>query len=326
MNLLFSCIGKRGYIADFFREVLGPDDRIFGTGNAPWTPGFTACDAAFLLPDIGAPGYVEAVLTLCREQSIDALLSFHDLDVRTLAQHGPAFVALGVHLLLPSAEIAEIALDKYRMFTFLSDAGIPTPHTVLSMAEAEPLGFPVVVKPRRGSGSRDTFIARSRAQLELSFEDAPDMIIQEYVAGTEFDIELCGDLDGEVIGFSSWIKHQSRHGETERAETFRDPAVFDFGIRLGRLMRVAGPMDIDLIRRDGVAFVLECNPRFGGGYPVSHLAGAGFPALLVESIRTGTARPRFDFRPGIVMMKRLEFFGGETADVERSMLKVARVD
>jgi carbamoyl-phosphate synthase large subunit len=326
MNLLFSCIGKRGYIADFFREVLGPDDCIFGTGNTPWTPGFTACDASFLLPDIDAPGYAEAVLTLCREQSIDGLLSFHDLDVLTLAQHRAAFAALGVRLLIPSAEAAACAFDKYRMFTFLRNAGIPTPRTVLSVPEAEPLGFPVVVKPRRGSGSRNTFIAQSQAQLEVFFECAPDMIIQEFVAGMEFDIELCGDLNGELVGFSSWIKHQSRHGETERAETFRDPAVFGLGTRLARLLRVAGPMDIDLIRRDDVMYVLDCNPRFGGGYPVSHLAGAAFPALLVECIRTGAVRSRFDFRPGVVMMKRLEIFGGEVADVERSILRVARVD
>jgi carbamoyl-phosphate synthase large subunit len=323
MNLLFSCIGKRGYIADYFRSRLEPGDRILGTGNTPWTPGFAACDAAFLLPDIDSEGYVEAVLDLCRDQEVGGLLSFNDADVYKLAQSAGLFSELGVTLFIPRAESADIAFDKFRTYEFLRDQDIPTPRTVLDPAQAEELGFPVVVKPRRGSGSRNTFIARSGGQLEVFATTEEDMIFQEYVKGEEFDIELCGDLQGETVGFSAWNKYQSRMGETERAETFREEVVFDLGMRLGRLMKVPGPMDIDLIRRDGVIHVLEFNPRFGGGYPVSHLAGADFPGLLMEILRTGSARPRFDYKAGVMMMKRLEPFGGTEDDVRRQMLKVS---
>lgn len=325
MNLLFSCIGKRGYIANYFRPLLEPGDRIIGTGNTPWTPGFAACDDAYLLPDIGAPNYVEAVLDLCRTQRMTALLSFNDVDVHTLAQHREQFTALGVKLLIPRADAADIAFDKHRTFTFLRDSGVLTPRTALTIAAAEPFGFPVVVKPRRGSGSRDTFIVRTPEQLAVLFAYAPDMIIQEYIKGWEFDIELCGDLDGEPIGFSAWIKHQSRQGETECAKTFHDPAIRDLGLELGRLLRVAGPMDMDLIRRGDEIFVLEFNPRFGGGYPVSQLAGADFPGLLLEVVRTGRAAQRIEYRPGVIMMKQLLPFGGPVAEVSRDALHVRHV-
>ncbi|CAK0767502.1 ATP-grasp domain-containing protein [Gammaproteobacteria bacterium] len=322
MNLLFSCIGKRGYIANYFREALSSVDKIFGTGNTPWTPGFAACDASFILPDIGSERYVDSVLDLCRTEKVDALFSFNDNDVYELTRRRSEFSEIGVRLLIPKEASAEIAFDKYKTFTFLRDAGIRTPRTAITISESESFGLPVVVKPRRGSGSRDTFIARSPEQVQLFFHYAPDMIIQEYVKGSEFDIELCGDLDGNPIGFSTWIKHQSRQGETERAETFHDSELFDLGLRLGRLMQVPGPMDIDLIKRDGEIFVLEFNPRFGGGYPVSQLAGADFPKLLVDVIRNGKTEPYFGYRSGVMMMKQLCPFGGFLEEVKQKALKV----
>lgn len=323
MNILFSCIGKRGYIASYFRPLLAAGDRLLGTGNTPWTPGFAQCDEAFLMPDIGAPGYAEAVLDLCVRQDVDALFSLNDIDVAMLAPHRGKFEAAGVKMLIPRAEAAGIAFDKYRTYTFLSGQGIKTPRTALAPVGAREFGLPLVVKPRNGSGSRDTFIVRRIEDLDVYFNHSPDMIVQEFVQGSEFDIELCGDLDGEPIGFSCWNKHLSRQGETERAETFHDPAIQALGLELGRLMKVAGPMDIDLIRRGDEIFVLEFNPRFGGGYPASHLAGADFPGLLMQVIRSGHAAQRIAYRGGVIMMKQLQPFGGVMSEVRRNVLHVS---
>lgn len=310
MNLLFSCIGKRGYIADFFRPQLDPEDRIIGTGNTPWTPGFRACDAAFVLPDIGDDAYLPAVLELCEREQVDAVLSFLDPDVHVLAQAHAELRARGVLPLVPSAEIAEVAFDKYRTYEFLEHRGISTPQTALDLAGAADFHFPVYVKPRRGSGGHMTFLARDAAELSVFFGYRPDMIIQERVVGEEINIELCTDLEGRPVGISTWRKYQSRLGETEQAETFRDPLVLDFGLHLGRVLGATGPMDVDVLRQGDTLVVLEANTRFGGGYPVSHLAGADFPRLLIELVKHGHVAPHLSFAAGIVMMKGLEVIGG----------------
>lgn len=322
MNLLFSCIGKRGYIADFFRQSLGPADRIIGTGNTRWTPGFQACDAAFLIPDIHDDNYVSAVLDLCERQQIDALLSFNDQDVYRLAKFRAEFQSRGVVPLLPSAHVAEIAHDKYRTFLFLSAKGIPTPRTALTLDDAAGFQYPLYVKPRCGSGSHETFVVGNERELAFFFSYRPDMIIQEAAAGEELDIELCGDLEGRTVGLCTWKKYASRLGETERAETFRDQAVTDFALRLGEVFLATGPMDIDVIRHGQSLMVLEANTRFGGGYPVSHLAGADFPRLLIDLVRHGRAQPMFSFAPGVVMMKRLEPIGGCADAFFRDQLRV----
>ena len=310
MNLLFSCIGQRGYVADFFRPHLSESDQIVGTGNTRWTPGFLSCDKAFLLPDISDDDYLPAVLELCEREKIHAILSFSDPDVYRLSHAADEFAAIGVTPLLPSMRAAEICFDKVQTFRFLREHGIATPETVLTLDEAERLELPLYVKPRRGSGSRSTFLARTRDELKVFFSYEDDMIVQEAVMGEEIDIELCGALDGRPVGISIWRKLRSRMGETERAETFRDPGLIEFGLELGALLRVRGPMDLDVIRTGDDLHVLEFNPRFGGGYPVSHLAGADFPKLLIDLLRHGTTDENFGFSPSVVMMKRLQIIGG----------------
>lgn len=322
MNLLFSCIGRRGYIADYFRQSLEPADRIIGTGNSRWTPGFDSCDAAFLLPDVDDDDYVPAVLDLCESQQIDALLSLNDQDVYRLAKFAADFRSRGVIPLLPSAEVAEITHDKYSTFVFLLGHGFPTPKTALTLDDAAGFRYPLYVKPRCGSASQDTFIVQNESELAFFFEYRPDMIIQEAITGEALDIELCGDLAGRPIGLCTWRKYASRLGETERAETFHDPDITDFALRLGEALRVTGPVDIDVIRNDESLVVLEANTRFGGGYPVSHFAGADFPRLLIEVVRCGLAQPNFSFTPGVVMMKRLEPIGGCADAFFRDQLRV----
>src|SRR5207344_2954248 len=57
MNLVFSCIGKRGYIADYFRPHLRPGEKIIGTSHTVWTPGFQSCDLGLVLPPIASDEY-----------------------------------------------------------------------------------------------------------------------------------------------------------------------------------------------------------------------------------------------------------------------------
>jgi carbamoyl-phosphate synthase large subunit len=322
MNLLFSCIGQRGYIADFFRPHLTNQDRILGSGNSRWTPGFTRCDAAFLLPDITDKDYIPSVLKLCEKEGIDAILSFNDQDVVRLANAEDEFKDRGVILLIPSAEVAEIAFDKYRTFEFLNANGIPTPRTALTPEDTTGFHFPLYIKPRRGSGSLDTFVARNDREMRAFYEYRPDMIIQEAVVGEPFNIELCSDFDGFPVGISTWKKYRSRLGETEQAETFRDPTVIDFALSLGESLRAKGPMDIDVFRQGSSNIVLEINTRFGGGYPVSHLAGADFPKLLVDLVRFGKSETNYTFSSGIVMMKRLEIIGGKESDFFATNLRL----
>lgn len=317
MNILLSCIGKRGYIARLFREHLGPRDRIIGTSNSPWTPGFVSCDEGVVMPDIAHPSYPDAVLELCRTRRIDVLLSFFDPDVHRLSRLRDTLTAEGVRCFIPGPEAADISFDKVRTGEFLESLGLPGVRTFTSLAGAREalrngeVRFPLFVKPRRGFGSRNTFQARDEAQLAAFLMLEEDMIAQETIAGEEYDFDVLNDLSGRPVSVVPWRKLASRMGETQLAETVHSPELVALGHRVASALGHAGPLDADLFVDRGEVRVLEINLRFGGGYPVSHLAGADFPAAILGMARGEPAPATVGgYRPGVVMTKDLVIVGG----------------
>jgi carbamoyl-phosphate synthase large subunit len=140
------------------------------------------------------------------------------------------------------------------------------------------------------------------------------MIVQPKVTGADYDFDICNDLAERPVSVIVWRKLKSTMGETENVITVRNESLLRLGVQLGQAIGHIGPMDVDMFvdEQTGEATILEMNPRFGGGYPVSHLAGADFPRMLLRMIRGETVPPRIgDYREGTVMMKSLEVFGGE---------------
>ena len=205
MNLLFSCVGRRGYLATWFRDVLAPGDRIVGTTNTLWTPALHACDTAVLMPDIADPGYLPALLELCRSERIDGLLSFLDLDVDLIASERDRFRAAGVTPIVPSAAVSRLSLDKLETARFLAQHGFDGPRTFADLASAEAalrdgsVWLPLVVKPRRGFASRDVTEARTLEELRVFARREPDLLIQERLGGEEHSLDVLCDLDGRVV-------------------------------------------------------------------------------------------------------------------------------
>ena len=98
-----------------------------------------------------------------------------------------------------------------------------------------------------------------------------------------------------------------RAGETDKAISTDNKELIELGLKILQNLQLFGPMDVDvMISTDGPK-LLEINPRFGGGYPCSHLAGANFPAKLI-AIRNGQKlKPDIGSCPaGVVMLKQDE--------------------
>ncbi|MBW4639636.1 MAG: ATP-grasp domain-containing protein [Gloeocapsa sp. UFS-A4-WI-NPMV-4B04] len=330
MNILFSCIGRRGYIAEYFRDYLEPNDRIIGTANSEWTSGFRACDLQAIMPDILNSDYIPTLITLCQEQKIDAILSFNDQDIDVLSQHLDEFRSFGVVPIIPSPLVNEICFDKYRTYLFLKEHGFDTPETyidlenALSAIDTGKLAFPLIVKPRCGSASHNVFTAHNINELKIFFNYAPNMLIQEMITGQEYGFDICNDLQGQVLAVVPKRKIAMRSGETDQAETCDTPSLIDLGLRLGQKLGHIGPLDVDLFVQGSKTFILELNPRFGGGYPVSHLAGAQFPQLILKMIKGETVQPQIgQFQSGVIMMKEYNVMGGKKVDFFRSIFKMS---
>ena len=322
MNILLSCIGKRGYIADYFRDALPPGSKIIGTSNTNWTPGFSSCDISIVLPPIASDEYLPALLSACKKYEVSGILSLFDPDVHRLSAHREEFARAGVVPVFPGSAASKVAFDKLETWRFMTQVGIAVPLTTDSLSQAhtwlesKDLNFPLVVKPRYGFGSANTFIANTLSELNVFFHYVPDMLVQQFIDAEALNVDGLSDLEACPVAVVPWRKLLSRMGETERSVTIDCPDLVALAQRIAREVGIIGPFDADFFRdSDGKIWLLELNPRFGGGYPVSHLAGANFPELIVRMVGGNPVLwSQMSYKSGVTMMKKLEVISGPTPD------------
>lgn len=318
MNILLSCIGKRGYIADYFRDALPPGSKIIGTSNSEWTPGFSSCDISLILPPINSDEYIPALLAECRRHEVAGMLSFFDPDVHKLSAYRKDFVRSGITPIIPEYAASIIAFDKLETYRCLTKLNIPVPLTTELLSQAcewvqiKKFSFPLMVKPRFGYGSANTFVARNKSELEVFYNYAPEMIVQQYMDAEAVNVDGLGDLMARPVSIVPWRKLLSKMGETERSITIDSNNLIELAEHIVKEVGIIGPFDIDFFRDSkGKLWVLELNLRFGGGYPVSHLAGADFPKKIIQIIQGDHPVPCIgDYERGVTMMKRLQIIKG----------------
>lgn len=317
MNILITCAGRRGYLVEYFREVVAPLGGRVVTANSEYhAAGLLAGDPRYVVPRIDDPAYIPRLLEIAESEEVGLVLSLFDIDLPVMAAARDRFRAIGAEVAISDPEVIEIANDKWRMFRFLTEHGVPTPQTWLDPAEAAAAvaqgaaRFPLFVKPRWGMGSMGVarvetpealMQAHERAlrEVEQSYlammspgELARSVLIQEFVGGIEYGADVFNDLSGAHLATAVKRKISSRPDGADFAVTVDAPEVAALCARLAGLLRHRGNLDVDVIQpEEGPPQVIELNARFGGGYPFSHLAGARFPRALVKMVRGQTPDP-----------------------------------
>lgn len=316
-NVLISCAGRRNYLLKYFSAALAGTGEVFATDASADAVALAEADQSFLVPYANTPGYVDTVLDICARNQVGLLISVNDYELPIFAVHRDRFSAIGTTAVIAGPETITTCFDKVRTATALTAAGLLVPRTILSLAEAEEalarstLSFPVVVKPRWGSGSLGLqivwdfeelrlahalltkLLARSFFEKTLPEEEQDRIVIQEYLDGVEYGLDVVNDLNGVHVVTFVKRKLAMRAGETDKAVTMDLPALEQLGATLGNLLKHVGVLDCDVFVTDRGTYVLDLNPRFGGGYPFSHLAGANIPAALLAWRRSSEVAPEW---------------------------------
>lgn len=305
MNILLTCAGRRNYLVEYFRQAMCGTGRIIAVDNSKDAPAMQEADAAFIVPPVNDSGYISFLLSLCARERIGMLISLNDLELPILAANRERFLAKGIFPVVSSAEVVDLCFDKWKTVSFLKSIGLSAPATALTIDDARKaiahgeLSFPLVVKPRWGTASIGVEFPEDIEELELSYEllkrrlmrtflsdvskTDPDrcILIQERLLGQEYGMDIVNDLSGELAVVFVKQKLSMRAGETDRAIIVSEPRLEKLGRIISNHLRHIGNLDCDVFMSMKGCFILEMNPRFGGGYPFSQEAGANIPAALL---------------------------------------------
>ena len=234
--------GKRYDIAACFARLT----RTVAVDPSPLAPAQYAAHVRVRVPLVEDPAYVGALEQLCREHRVGAVLPLTDLDIEVLAQ---ARAEGRLPALVPEPEVAQATYDKYEAHLLLERLSLPSPPTALPEHDLERLAYPVVVKPRRGSGARAIYEARDAAQARFFAEYASEpVMVQRAMAGPELSVDCLGDLRGRCLNAIPRTMIESRGGESIKGTVVRDEQLIDLGARVMEALGVVGPATIQVFR------------------------------------------------------------------------------
>ena len=316
--VLFTCAGQRVDIVTAFARAGATTLAVDVNELAP---ALYAADRRALVPPVGDPGYVDALRALVDAHDVGLVVPLADVDHLLLAQERDR---LGALVLLPGPDTIRLCEDKFAAHAFFEENGIATPPTWLPDALPAELSFPVLVKARRGFGSRHIYRAAGRSELEffLGYTTEQSMV-QQACAGEEFSIDVFCDTGARCLNAIPRTMIESKGGESIKGMTTRDPELIEHGRRVAEALRIVGPANIQCFREpDGSLPVTDVNPRFGGGFPLPTAAGSRYPELALALAAGEQPEPALgEFREGVIMTRYfsqvvLERSGGTLEAVE----------
>ena len=224
----------------------------------------------------------------------------------------------GTTLAAPPTATLDIALDKYVLAqTCESRTRVPETALLDSEGTARDWTFPVIVKPRRGAGSRGVGIVASRDELTARGFD-PALIIQAFLPGQEYSVDVIADGEGHVVAAVPRTRTRVDSGVSIAGRTIHDPELETVASDVAVAIGLVGVANVQL-RRDvqGRPALLEVNPRFAGAMPLSIAAGVDLPSLALDLFLGASLPEHVDFKE-LANVRFLEDVFLDPADVLRS--------
>jgi carbamoyl-phosphate synthase large subunit len=300
VGVLLTGVGKRYDIVSAFAQHA----TVVAADPNPLAPAQYAAHVRTAVPRIDDPQYVPALQELCERHNVGAVIPLTDLDIEVLAHaraHGelPAFV--------PDPDIARATYDKYEAHLLLERLGLPSPPTVLP---GEPVpSYPVMVKPRQGSGARSIHRAADARATEffVDYVEEPTMV-QRWMDGPEFSIDCLSDVNRRCLNAIPRTMIESRGGESIKGTVIDDTELVDLGRRVVEALGVRGPCTVQVFRDTHIGLgITDVNTRFGGAFPApmyAALEGRTYPELIARMARGEQIEPHVgEFRAGVTFTR-----------------------
>ncbi|WP_078392700.1 ATP-grasp domain-containing protein [Shouchella patagoniensis] len=310
MNILLTSTSRRIDFVSMFRAAMKDceiEGKVIVADPEHNAPSLQAGDKSYVIPHQTDPRYIDAVLDIIKENKVECLVPLNDLEVPKLAAYKNSFKELGVAVFVPELELVHKLRDKGKYRELLSHLGVKAPRSYFNVEETEraleskKVSFPLIIKPRNGSASIGVAHVYTSEELKFAYQRVLDeikvsplgydctnstpkenIIIQEVIEGEKFSMDIFNDLEGKFL--TSFIRKQlvMRGGDVDRCVIVERPDLDTIARRMGKHFGHTGYINADVFFYGEDYYVIDINPRFGGGYAFSHSAGANVPAAILS--------------------------------------------
>ncbi|WP_315077712.1 ATP-grasp domain-containing protein [uncultured Clostridium sp.] len=286
--MLITSIGKRIQLIKHLKESF----TIIGVDASELNAGRYFVDKFYKIPKINEKNYIETIINICKNEKIDVLIPLYEGEFEILDNSRNILKSIGILLLLSNKDIINICKDKKKTYDYFINSSINNIRVFLKkeveniIKESDINKLPLLIKPKCGMGSKDIYKINTIKELIFFNEYVQEKIVQEFILGDEYTVDILVDLEGEPIYIVPRKRIEVRSGEVVKSATIKDRKIINVTKEvlkyLNRLkdennVGLIGPLTIQFFKKEnGEILLLEINPRFGGGVPLSFESGANY--------------------------------------------------
>jgi carbamoyl-phosphate synthase large subunit len=279
--------------------------RIVAADANVFSAGLYLADVGYTVPRVEQIEYMDHVIDICIREGVDVVLPTLSVEIARFASDRVALEQCGTRLLVSPLRSILVFEDKLLAYRFFQEHGILTPSTWSLDEVPSEIQYPLVFKPRIGSGSRDTH--RIEASGDLAFfadKASKPAVVQEYVTGPEYTVDVIADCNSEVLAAVPRERMHVRQGMAVVARTAGDKAFLAEVKSIVSLAGLVGPLNVQGFLVNGEFWVTDVNTRFAaGGLPLTLEAGVNIPLMAVKLALGLPVAPIEYYTQDIVMLR-----------------------
>jgi len=287
MNILITSVGRRvSLVRGFQKELkkLFPNSKVIASDSVPELS--AAChvaDSFFKVLKLNDPNYIDFLIKKCIEQNISLVIPTIDTELLILAKSKKLLESNGIKTVISSEDFILKCRNKRIIHEFFKSRDI----NVAREYSKKDYKLPLFIKPEDGSRSVDTYkILKKEDLIDYHFSNDKFMFL-EYLNHDEFDEYTCDLYYNQEHNLKCVVPRKRievRDGEVYKALAVKNELITYIKSRLDFVEGVVGCLTAQFFmhKTNGKIYGIEINPRFGGGYPLSYLAGANFQKWLIE--------------------------------------------
>ena len=261
------------------------------------------CDKFVIIEDGEIWELREKVFNIVQDFGVTGILATSNFDVAYLCTLQGELEGLGVRVLCAPKNIIEKLLDKSAYPSLIGMAGLDTPK-LYNLADLGSVRFPCVLKPAEGQGTKFTFVVRSMEELQHRVGDVPSPIVQEFVEGVHYTVDVFGNEIGQPICVVPRVRVVIDGSIAVVSRIDMNRTVIDKTSRIGEKLRIVGPYNVQMIKDGERIAIHDVNPRVASGTVLSIAAGAPFPRWICDLLLEGKIMDeKYEIKDGTEMYR-----------------------
>jgi carbamoyl-phosphate synthase large subunit len=287
------------------RRLVALGHRVVAADADGAAAGGALAQVSVTVPRADHPRFLDALLGAIAAFDVDALIGTVAEELPALTAGVDRLTAAGVATWFPDLAAVDLCCDKVAFAERMDAAGVRHPATAATPRDVADVPGPWIVKPREGRGSRGLQLLDSRPAVLAAMAGDADLIAQTRLTGREFTADALVARDGQLLTVVPRWRVETKAGISVKGLTFESEAVTDLVAGALAAVGLTGPANVQgFVADDGTATVMEINPRFSGGLPLTLAAGADTVSAYLTGIRDPQAElPLMWFTPGVAMSR-----------------------